>query len=60
MKLVSISRATGSKKKPESFNLPNTAGIMSKIIMNTWLGDMVRQTVRLTGSAVSHIGFTYP
>ena len=30
MKLVSISRATGSKKKPESFNFPNTAGIMSE------------------------------
>ena len=33
MKLVSISRATGSKKKPESFNLPNTAGIISKIMI---------------------------
>ena len=34
MKLVSISRATGSKKKPESFNFPNTAGIMSKMAVN--------------------------
>ena len=33
MKLVSISRATGSKKKPESFNLPNTAGIISKAVI---------------------------
>ena len=30
MKLISISRAIGSKKNPESLSLPKTAGIMSE------------------------------
>ena len=42
MKLISISRAIGSKKKPESLSLPNTAGIMSEKIGG---GDAGKSTI---------------
>ena len=67
MKLVSISRATGSKKKPESFNLPNTAGIISKIMIKNTVCSSVdgpgfagRSMIRRTVSGRPDIGFTYP